>query len=135
VPTGAELYDELSQQSRIIVPITFVPGQEEIDHDSEPVVASIVDMMNAHPDIFLRIECHTDNTGDPEDNMRLSGQRAYAIRTKLIDDNVAPDRLDAVGVGGLQPIADNDTEEGRAKNRRIELVLKKKSPTSDAAVQ
>lgn len=135
VPSGEALYEELNQQGRVVVPINFVPGQEEIDHDSDPVVASIVDMMRVHPEIFLRIESHTDNTGDPEDNMRLSGQRAYAIRAMLIADNVAPDRLDAVGVGGLQPIADNDTEEGRAKNRRIELVIKKRFNTSSTAVQ
>ncbi len=92
-------------------------------------------MMRVHPEIFLRIESHTDNTGDPEDNLRLSSQRAYAIRAALVDDGIVASRLDAVGVGGLQPIADNDTAEGRAKNRRIELVMKKRFTVAPTAVQ
>jgi chemotaxis protein MotB len=60
--------------------------------------------------------------------MRLSAQRAISIQDKLIKANVDRKRLDSVGVGGLQPLADNNTAEGREKNRRIELVLWKRIP-------
>jgi outer membrane protein OmpA-like peptidoglycan-associated protein len=89
-------------------------------------------MMKNHPDLFLRIEGHTDNTGDSDDNLRLSAQRALAIEAMLVDDHVDKKRLDAVGVGGLQPLADNSTPEGREKNRRIELVMWKKYPAFHA---
>ena len=133
--TGDALYAQLTAQGRMVVPIDFIPGRQEPNAASQPVIDSIIDMMTTHPEVFLRIESHTDSTGDPNDNLRLSGQRAYAIRTALIAARIAPNRLDAVGVGGLQPIADNATAEGRAKNRRIELVIKKKFSANTNAVQ
>jgi OOP family OmpA-OmpF porin len=119
----------------VVVPLNFLPGKDDLDGASQPVLNNIAQMMNTHPDLFLRIESHTDNLGDSDDNMRLSGQRAFAIRALLIADNIAADRLDAVGVGGLQPIADNNTAQGREKNRRIELVLRKRIPSSPNAGQ
>jgi OOP family OmpA-OmpF porin len=89
-------------------------------------------MMNRHPDLVLRIEGHTDNVGDPDDNLRLSAQRALAVQAMLIAARIDKTRLDAVGVGGLQPLADNNTAEGRKKNRRIELVVWKKYPAFHA---
>ncbi len=80
-------------------------------------------MMKKHSDLFLRIEGHTDNSGDPEAALRLSAQRAFAVQAALVKAQVEQKRLDAVGVGGLQPLADNSTAQGREKNRRIELVM------------
>lgn len=137
VPAAASLspeslYKSLDQQGRVVVPLSFRPGKEVPDDASQPMVDSIAEMMKQHPEIFLRIESHTDNTGDPDDNLRLSGQRAFAVRALLMEAHVEAKRLDAVGVGGLQPIADNNTAEGRGKNRRIELVLRKKLPARHA---
>jgi outer membrane protein OmpA-like peptidoglycan-associated protein len=122
-PNDDSLYASLSEEGRVIVPFVFQPGKDELDDSSQPLVDRIVAMMNHHPDLLLRIEGHTDNIGDPDDNLRLSAQRALAVQAKLIAAHVSPKRLDAVGVGGLQPLADNDTAEGREKNRRIELVM------------
>lgn len=131
-PNDDSLYTELSSSGRIIVPFVFQPGKDTLDDSSQPEIDRIVAMMNRHPDLFLRIEGHTDNSGEPEDNMRLSAQRAFAVRAKLMDANIDERRLDAVGVGGLQPLASNATAEGREKNRRIELVLWKKYPAFHA---
>jgi len=131
-PNDDSLYDALSESGRVIVPFTFQPGKDVLDDSSQPEVDRIVAMMNLHPDLFLRIEGHTDNSGDPDDNMRLSAQRALAVQAKLIEADIDKRRLDAVGVGGLQPLADNDTAEGREKNRRIELVVWKKYPAFHA---
>jgi hypothetical protein len=70
--------------------------------------------------------------GDPDDNLRLSAQRALAVQAKVVASGIDKKRLDAVGVGGLQPLADNNTAEGREKNRRIELVIWKKYPAFHA---
>jgi outer membrane protein OmpA-like peptidoglycan-associated protein len=123
---GDALYTSLIQETRIVVPFTFQPGKEELDASSQPEIDRIAAMLKKHPDLVLRIEGHTDNTGDPEDNLRLSAQRAIAVETKLVAADIDKKRLDAVGVGGLQPRADNNTAEGREKNRRIELVVWKK---------
>jgi len=69
----------------------------------------------------LRIEGHTDNTGSPQGNETLSGQRALAVKAALVAKGISKDRLIAVGFGQNKPIADNATEEGRAKNRRTEF--------------
>jgi outer membrane protein OmpA-like peptidoglycan-associated protein len=126
------LYASLNDDGREIVPFVFRPGKDDLDESSQPLVDRIVTMMKAHPDLFLRIEGHTDNTGDPDKNLRLSAQRALAIEAKIIAGSIDKKRLDAVGVGGLQPLADNGTAEGREKNRRIELVMWKKSPAFHA---
>jgi outer membrane protein OmpA-like peptidoglycan-associated protein len=121
------LFNDLTQQGRVVFPIIFSSGKSEITTSSQPQVDRIAAMMEAHPEVFLRIEGHTDNSGDADENLRLSALRAFAVRDKLIAAHIDKSRLDAVGVGGLQPIADNLTAEGREKNRRIELVLRRKS--------
>jgi outer membrane protein OmpA-like peptidoglycan-associated protein len=129
---GDALYASLVGQGRVVVPFTFQPGKDELDATSQPLVDRIVKMLKKHPDLSLRIEGHTDNTGDPEDNMRLSAGRAFAVRSRIIAEDVDRRRLDAQGVGGLQPLADNATAEGREKNRRIELVVWKRYSHRDA---
>jgi outer membrane protein OmpA-like peptidoglycan-associated protein len=131
-PDDDVLFTNLNSTGRVVVPFIFQPGRSELAASSQPLVARIAAMMKRHPDLFLRIEGHTDNSGFPEDNMRLSAQRAFAVQDKLVAANVDKKRLDAVGVGGLQPLAGNDTAEGREKNRRIELVLWKKYPSFHA---
>jgi outer membrane protein OmpA-like peptidoglycan-associated protein len=127
-PNDDSLFDNLNASGRVVLPFVFQPSGDTLDDSSQPLVDRVAAMMNRHPDLFLRIEGHTDNTGDPEDNLRLSAQRALAVEAKLIDANIDKKRLDAVGVGGLQPLASNSTAVGREKNRRIELVLWKKYP-------
>jgi outer membrane protein OmpA-like peptidoglycan-associated protein len=131
-PNGDSLYANLSETGRVILPFVFQPGKDELDDSSRPLVDRVVAMMERHPDLFLRIEGHTDNLGDPDDNLRLSAQRALAVQAMLIAADIDKNRLDAVGVGGLQPLADNNTAAGREKNRRIELVLWKKYPAFHA---
>ncbi len=131
-PNDDSLYASLSEDGRVILPFVFQPGKDELDASSQPLIDRIVAMMNRHPDLFLRIEGHTDNTGDPDDNLRLSAQRALAVQVMLVAAQINPKRLDYVGVGGLQPLASNATAEGREKNRRIELVMWKKYPAYHA---
>ena len=122
------LYESLETQGRVVVPFAFRPGKDELDASSQPLVDEVVAMMNKHPELYLRIESHTDSSGDPDDAMRLSSRRAYAVLSALKSAHADVKKLDAVGVGGLQPIASNNTAEGRVANRRIELVLWKKNP-------
>lgn len=74
----------------------------------------------------LKVEVggHTDNVGAPEANMKLSDERAKAVMAALVERGVQADRLTAKGFGQTTPVADNRTEDGRAKNRRVELVKK-----------
>lgn len=100
--------------------IQFASKSAEIDEASQPLISSIADAAKTCPG-RLRIEGHTDSTGRADENQALSLARAEAVRTALIEKGVAPARLIARGFGQGQPIAENTTREGRARNRRIEI--------------
>jgi len=90
--------------------------------DNEAILNQLKTFLEQNPNVTeLRIEGHTDNVGNAEDNLNLSGQRALAIKKWLVDKGIAASRLLAVGFGDQNPIADNSTEEGRAQNRRTEF--------------
>src|SRR3546814_13361039 len=79
-------------------------------------------MVDANPSLELSIEGHTDNTGDAAQNRSLSADRARAVADALVALGVVPGRLQSQGFGQDRPVADNATAEGRAQNRRLELV-------------
>ena len=88
------------------------------------ILDEVVDTLLKNPQIEkMRVEGHTDNTGDPEYNQRLSQARAEAVREYLVHNGVAAERADAVGYGDTRPLAPNTTEAGRARNRRVEFVI------------
>jgi outer membrane protein OmpA-like peptidoglycan-associated protein len=87
-------------------------------------VSQIVTLLKQNPSLKLSIEGHTDNIGDTKSNKTLSENRAIAVRTAILSAGIAGDRLTTAGYGAERPVADNRSEEGRAKNRRVELVKK-----------
>ncbi|MBQ6989348.1 MAG: OmpA family protein, partial [Alistipes sp.] len=97
-------------------------GKATIKPESMGEINRIVQLMTENPDLKFSVEGHTDSTGKPESNQTLSEQRSKAIVDKLVELGIAKERLAAVGKGQNSPIADNNTDEGRAKNRRVEFV-------------
>jgi outer membrane protein OmpA-like peptidoglycan-associated protein len=83
----------------------------------------LVQLLTENPTIKLQINGHTDNTGNPEDNLKLSTNRAKSVVDYLVSKNINAARLVFKGFGATKPIADNATEEGKAKNRRTEFVV------------
>ena len=81
------------------------------------------EFLRENPDINILITGHTDSKGSDSYNMKLSEGRAIAVMNALIERGIAPERLKAEGRGETQPVATNDTEEGRAENRRIEIEI------------
>ena len=102
--------------------IHFESDQSALDPAAGPLLDDIATALKNFPDWGLRVVGHTDATGDPEANEVLSVKRADAIKAALVERGVTPDRLQAAGVGENRPIASNQTPEGRALNRRVELV-------------
>jgi outer membrane protein OmpA-like peptidoglycan-associated protein len=88
------------------------------------LIDEIVRMMKSNPELKLNVEGHTDNVGTAAANKTLSEARAKSVVAALVGQGIAADRLSPVGYGQDKPIADNNTEEGKAKNRRVELVKK-----------
>ncbi len=111
--------------SAVLYGIHFDFNSAEIKPESEPVLKELAKFLLANPDVEVYIVGHTDSTGSLEWNMELSKRRAEAVVKFLIERyGINPARLEAFGVGPLAPVASNDTEEGRAKNRRVEVVKK-----------
>ena len=117
------LYDRMMSDGKFITyGITFDVGKATIKPESMGEINRIVQLMTENPDLKFSVEGHTDSTGNPASNQTLSEQRSQAIVAKLVELGIAQDRLTAVGKGQNSPIADNSTDEGRAKNRRVEFV-------------
>ena len=117
------LYDRMMTDGKFITyGITFDVGKATIKPESMGEINRIVQLMTENPDLKFSVEGHTDSTGNPTSNQTLSEQRSQAIVAKLVELGIAQDRLTAVGKGQNSPIADNNTDEGRAKNRRVEFV-------------
>lgn len=111
-------------------PRSFEIGGQQFDDWSatatpatRAMVPGLVELLKSYPDVKLRIVGHSDGAGDAKANQKISEDRAKIAREILIDAGIQQDRIEAVGVGMTQPIATNATVEGRARNRRIELVV------------
>ena len=119
----SSLYASLTAEGRVAVyGINFETNRSAIAPESETVLAQVRDLLGAHPELKLRIEGHTDNVGAPAANRTLSEQRAAAVKAWLVRNGVDGARLTAEGLGDTRPAVPNDTDDGRARNRRVELV-------------
>ncbi len=105
--------------------LLFDFGKSTIKEISFPYLDELALALNENPEYFIEIVGHTDDRGDSDVNLKLSQNRADAVRKYLISKGVNSERITAVGKGEDEPIADNETEEGRAKNRRVEFILRK----------
>lgn len=119
------LYDRMMSDGKFITyGITFDVGKSTIKPESMGEITRIVTLMNGNPTLKFSVEGHTDSTGNEAANQTLSEVRSKAIVDKLVEMGIAVDRLSAAGKGQNNPIADNSTDEGRAKNRRVEFIKK-----------
>jgi len=98
----------------------FETGKFGLKPTSYAELKRVAKIINQHQ-LYVEISGHTDNVGDEAQNLALSEQRATAVRDYLIDQGCSPDLLSAKGKGASQPVAPNDTEANRKKNRRVEL--------------
>jgi OmpA-OmpF porin, OOP family len=106
--------------------LNFEAGSARLTPDSVATVGSLVAILNAYPAVTVMLEGHTDNTGDPAANEKLSIERAVAVKQLMVKAGIAEPRVIPYGYGQERPVAPNDTEQGRAKNRRLELVVDKR---------
>jgi OmpA-OmpF porin, OOP family len=121
---GRDLYDRLARDGRVSTQgILFASGSDRIRPESTPTLKEIGNMLEEYPDLRLSIEGHTDSDGDDAFNQSLSERRAAAVKAYLIETYTIDEaRLETAGFGESQPVAPNDTPEGKQQNRRVELV-------------
>jgi outer membrane protein OmpA-like peptidoglycan-associated protein len=124
VITANQLLDELNKKGFVTLYINFDTGKADLKPDGVATVKEIATLMKSSPALKLGIEGHTDNVGDAAANKKLSTARATSVMSSIVSSGIDASRLSAAGFGQERPVADNRTEEGRAKNRRVELVKK-----------
>ena len=104
----------------------FDVNSAKISKNSYEGLDAVADFMKRHSDVTLRVEGHTDSTGKVAYNQELSERRASSVKKYLVDKGVDGSRITTKGFGASKPIADNSTKEGRAQNRRTEMIFKMK---------
>ena len=119
-----ELVDKLAKDGFVTLYVNFDTGKATINPDSAETLDAAAAALKAAGDIRIEVAGHTDNVGAPEANLKLSQDRAQAVMAALVGRGVKAAGLTAKGYGQTTPVADNRTEDGRAKNRRVELVKK-----------
>ncbi len=120
---ASSLKDEIDKTGHVAVyGIHFETGKAAIQPDSEDTLKQVAELLQQNPTLKLRVEGHTDNQGSPAANQVLSEKRAQAVVAWLVAHGADATQLKAQGLGQTKPVADNSTEDGRAKNRRVELV-------------
>jgi len=106
----------------ILAGVKFDTDKAEIKTVYAANIDKVVDILNENPDIKIEVQGHTDNIASKEYNQKLSEKRADAVSDYLINNGIAADRVSKKGFGLTKPIASNNTEEGRANNRRVQLM-------------
>ncbi len=121
--TAEGLAAEIGKSGRVAVyGINFETGKFTITPDSDAVLGEVAKLLKSNPGWKIKVEGHTDNVGAKDANKKLSEDRAEAVEKWLVAHGVDRARLSHEGLGDMRPAADNSTEPGRAKNRRVELV-------------
>ena len=133
-PAGAVVDDagcpkKLEHEVSINMDVNFVTAKADIQGDASNEIKKVATFMKQYPAVKVTIEGYTDNQGVAGANKKLSQKRADAVKAALVADGVDAARLTAIGFGADSPIADNKTEEGRAKNRRVVAHAKAETET------
>ena len=115
--------------------LLFDTGKATLQSASREQLTNIASILKAFPQVRIRIGGYTDNTGEPVANLRLSEERANNVMDELVKLGIDPARMSARGYGGQNPVADNSTEEGRQRNRRITLRVTDKQASVSAAAR
>lgn len=124
-PSAPEEWEEPRQPTSLpdFKNILFAPGSATIISSSFAAVDEVVEYLKENPGIHMEIAGHTDSIGDEESNLRISQERADALKKYMVEQGIDSSRLDARGYGETRPIGDNRTRRGQKANRRIEFVI------------
>lgn len=122
--SASEPMAEASEPLRVELDVKFDFNKAQVKAESQGDIKALADFMSQYPQTTTTVEGHTDAVGSDAYNQRLSERRANAVRDVLVQQyGVAADRVSSVGYGEARPVADNDSEEGRAINRRVEAAV------------
>jgi len=125
---AADANTELTLEERLranSLVIYFATNEErlDLDEDQNNYLADLYTYLKDHESSNISVVGHTDSAGDADNNITISQNRADFVRSYLIANGIRPEQIESKGIGAEEPIADNDTEDGRAANRRVEIIL------------
>jgi outer membrane protein OmpA-like peptidoglycan-associated protein len=123
-PDEPALKAALDKTGHVALYVNFDFAKASLKPDAAPVIAEVAKLLKDNASLKLTVEGHTDDIGGADANQKLSESRAAAVVAAIVAQGIAADRLSSAGFGASKPIADNTTDDGRAKNRRVELVKK-----------
>ncbi len=126
VPVDTIVYngDTIQQGDTIVMEnLYFDTDKSTIRKISDPTINELAELLQSHPNLKITLVGHTDNVGRPEYNQRLSEARVVSVKNELVKRGIDGERIKTIGKGMTEPIADNRTAEGRAQNRRVEIVI------------
>lgn len=106
--------------------LQFETGSAVLKSSSQEQLTNIAEILKAYPQVAIKLGGYTDNVGNPQSNLKLSGDRANNTMQELVKLGIEPSRLEAEGYGERHPVADNATAEGRQQNRRIDVRVTRK---------
>ncbi|MBS0530910.1 MAG: OmpA family protein [Proteobacteria bacterium] len=121
-PEASAMKAALDKDGHIALYVNFDFNKATLKPDAAPVIGQVVKLLKDNPSLRLDVDGYTDNIGTRDYNVKLSGSRAAAVVAAITAQGIAANRLHSAGFGPDKPVADNAKEEGRAKNRRVELV-------------
>ena len=119
---ASELKSQIDASGKVALQVNFATDRTDILPDSMPQIDQVVQLLREDPSLQLAVNGHTDNSGEAAHNLRLSEGRARAVVDALVAQGIDAERLTSAGLGDSQPVAGNDSDEGKARNRRVELV-------------
>lgn len=122
--TADEIVKDLTEKGKSILYINFDVDKSQVNTDGKETVQQIAEALKKDQSLKISIEGHTDNTGDATHNKKLSNDRAHEVLKSLVAHGIEQSRLSAKGFGAENPLVANDSEQNKAKNRRVELVKK-----------
>ncbi len=120
-PAGAEVNALGCEEDLVLRDVNFEFDSATLTSGAEQILDGVAEKLRANENVRVRIEGHTDSVGSASYNEQLSQERADAVADYLVGQGVERDRMETTGFGESQPVATNDTDEGRAENRRVEL--------------
>ena len=123
VEVNLEVSEAKQGSTFVLNNIYYNTNSAELKPESKIILEGFADYLKENPEIRIEIQGHTDNVGNPKDNDALSTNRAFSVKAMLEELGVDGHRIEAKGYGSQRPVADNHTEEGRAKNRRTEFMI------------
>ena len=126
---GKEFFDEFSYNntppvgSLVLLNVLFDHDKSTLKKESKKAVKMLADYMKNNPELNIELHGHTDNTGNPDYNLKLSDKRAETVKNELVSLGIEDKKISFIGHGDTKPIADNNTNDGRANNRRTEFKI------------